>query len=56
MITFLTHTNKHVRIRNKSKSYTIKSGLEHVRFVESVLNEVYPTRVLQPSCTFRTNL
>lgn len=42
MITFLTHTNKHIRIKNKSKSYTIKSGLEHVRFVESVLNEVYP--------------
>lgn len=42
MITFITHTNKHVRIRNKSKSYTIKAGLEHVRFVESVLNEVYP--------------
>lgn len=42
MITFLTHTNKHIRIKNKSKSYTIKAGLEHVRFVESVLNEVYP--------------
>lgn len=42
MITFITHTDKHIRIRNKSKSYTIKAGLEHVRFVESVLNEVYP--------------
>ena len=42
MLTFITHTNKHIRIRNRLKSYTIKAGLEHVRFVESVLNEVYP--------------